>query len=109
MKLEPGFLFDHSFQKLEPILFEKVTPTPIENAKIIHTTHLKTELGLSELTHAENQSEIRIKELYCPVSDQKLKSWLEILYSPFAEHPDFDRYAWPTPAEHKHIEVSCSS
>ncbi len=53
MKLDPGFLFDHSFQKIDPILFERVNPTPIENAKLIHATHLKTELGLGQLSDDE--------------------------------------------------------
>lgn len=41
--------------------------------------------------------------------DAKLKSWLEIFYRPFDEHPAFEQYAQPTPAEHKNIQVSCSS
>ncbi len=41
--------------------------------------------------------------------DLKLNSWLNILYSPFEEHPDFHSYSGPTPSEHKHYEVSCSS
>lgn len=39
----------------------------------------------------------------------KLKDWLNVLYSPFDEHPDFEKYSLPTPSEHKHYEVSCSS
>lgn len=39
----------------------------------------------------------------------KLEQWLNVLYSPFAEHPDFDKYSRPTPPEHKDYEVSCSS
>jgi serine/tyrosine/threonine adenylyltransferase len=42
-------------------------------------------------------------------SDQKLKMWLDVLYSPFDEHPLFDKYSLPTPSEHKNYEVSCSS
>jgi|GEM_PF-913227 len=41
--------------------------------------------------------------------DTKLKSWLNILSHPYDEHPDFEAYAGPTPPEHKHYEVSCSS
>jgi uncharacterized protein YdiU (UPF0061 family) len=40
---------------------------------------------------------------------EKLKQWLKILYSPFDEHMAFDKYARPTPSEHKNYEVSCSS
>jgi len=40
---------------------------------------------------------------------EKLNQWLEILYHPFDEHPDFEKYAMPTPSEFKNIEVSCSS
>ncbi len=38
-----------------------------------------------------------------------LKAFLTVLYNPYIEHPEFEKYALPTPAEHKHIEVSCSS
>ena len=38
--------FDNSFQKLPSYLFENVTPTPIKNARLIHVTKLKDELGL---------------------------------------------------------------
>lgn len=41
--------------------------------------------------------------------DEKLKSWLNVLYSPFDEHPEFEKYSMPTPSEHKNYEVSCSS
>jgi serine/tyrosine/threonine adenylyltransferase len=39
----------------------------------------------------------------------KLQEWLEVLYRPFDEHPEYEAYAGPTPAEHKHYVVSCSS
>lgn len=42
-------------------------------------------------------------------SRAKLESWLKVLYSPFEEHPEFEKYSLPTPAEHKNYEVSCSS
>jgi uncharacterized protein YdiU (UPF0061 family) len=40
---------------------------------------------------------------------EKLKSWLEILYSPFAEHLEYESYSKPTPTEKKNYSVSCSS
>ncbi len=39
----------------------------------------------------------------------RLAAWLEVLYRPYDEHPGFEAYAGPTPPEHKHYEVSCSS
>lgn len=39
----------------------------------------------------------------------KLKDWLDVLYNPFEEHPEFEKYSRPTPPEHKDYEVSCSS
>jgi len=41
--------------------------------------------------------------------NKKLKNWLEILYSPFAEHPEYESYSRPTPTEKKNYIVSCSS
>ena len=41
--------------------------------------------------------------------NEKLKNWLEILYSPFAEHPEYELYSKPTPIEKKDYSVSCSS
>ena len=41
--------------------------------------------------------------------NEKLKSWLGILYSPFAEHPEYESYSKPTPKEKKNYSVSCSS
>ena len=41
--------------------------------------------------------------------NEKLKNWLEILYSPFAEHPEYELYSKPTPEEKKNYSVSCSS
>ena len=40
---------------------------------------------------------------------EKLKLWLEVLASPFAEHPQMESYAGPTPVAQKNFEVSCSS
>ena len=40
---------------------------------------------------------------------EKLKNWLEILYSPFAEHLEYEYYSKPTPTEKKNYSVSCSS
>lgn len=40
---------------------------------------------------------------------QMLKDWMNVFYHPFDEHEAFAKYALPTPAEYKHIEVSCSS
>ena len=42
-------------------------------------------------------------------TNKKLKDWLEILYAPFAEHPEYELYSKPTPAEKKNYSVSCSS
>jgi uncharacterized protein YdiU (UPF0061 family) len=39
----------------------------------------------------------------------KLKNWLEILYSPFAEHPEYESYSKPTPTAKKNFSISCSS
>ncbi|HXH73466.1 MAG TPA: YdiU family protein [Bacteriovoracaceae bacterium] len=39
----------------------------------------------------------------------RLNDWLKVFYSPFEEHTEFEKYAMPTPSEHKHYEVSCSS
>ena len=41
--------------------------------------------------------------------NEKLKNWLEILYSPFAEHPEYESYSKPTPTDKKNYSVSCSS
>ena len=41
--------------------------------------------------------------------NEKLKNWLEILYSPFAEHLEYESYSKPTPTEKKNYSVSCSS
>jgi len=42
-------------------------------------------------------------------SSERLNKWLEVFYHPYDEHPAFEQYSWPTPSEHKNIEVSCSS
>lgn len=39
----------------------------------------------------------------------RLKAWLEVFYAPFEEHTEFEKYALPTPFEHKNYVVSCSS
>ena len=39
----------------------------------------------------------------------KLKNWLEILYSPFYEHPEYESYSKPTPIAKKNFSISCSS
>ena len=41
--------------------------------------------------------------------NEKLKNWLEILHSPFAEHLKYESYSKPTPVEKKNYSVSCSS
>ncbi|MBC7721702.1 MAG: YdiU family protein, partial [Pedobacter sp.] len=41
--------------------------------------------------------------------NEKLKNWLEILYSPFAEHLEYESYSKPTPTEKRNYSVSCSS
>ena len=41
--------------------------------------------------------------------NEKLKNWLEILHSPFAEHLKYESYSKPTPAEKKNYSVLCSS
>ena len=41
--------------------------------------------------------------------NKMLKNWLKILYSPFAEHSEYESYSKPTPAEKKNYIVSCSS
>ncbi|MFN8369328.1 MAG: YdiU family protein [Bacteriovoracaceae bacterium] len=38
-----------------------------------------------------------------------LQSLLPVLYNPYLEHPEFEKYALPTPNDQKHLEVSCSS
>jgi uncharacterized protein YdiU (UPF0061 family) len=40
---------------------------------------------------------------------ERLSAWLQVLYRPFDEHPEFEKYSLPTPKELKHFEVSCSS
>ncbi len=40
---------------------------------------------------------------------EKLKDWLNVFYSPYDDHPAFEKYSMPTPSEHKNYEVSCSS
>jgi len=40
---------------------------------------------------------------------KRLHEWLDVFYDPFQEHPDFHSYSKPTPYEHKHHVVSCSS
>ncbi|WP_408095501.1 protein adenylyltransferase SelO [Peredibacter sp. HCB2-198] len=42
-------------------------------------------------------------------SSKKLEEWLNVLYAPFDEHPEFESYAGPTPPSKKNFEVSCSS
>lgn len=42
-------------------------------------------------------------------SSKKLHDWLTIFYRPFDEHTEFESYSRPTPVEHKHYQVSCSS
>ena len=42
-------------------------------------------------------------------NSERLTAWLEVFYKPFDEHVAFEKYANPTPAEHKNISVSCSS
>lgn len=44
--------FDNTFQSLPPFLFERVTPTPLEHPRLIHTSPLKEKLGIS-LSHDE--------------------------------------------------------
>lgn len=51
MKLQDGYLFQNTFRDLPQILFEEVTPTPLVNPKLIHTTSLQHEVGLNHLTH----------------------------------------------------------
>lgn len=40
--------FENTFQKLPAFLFERVKPTPLKNAKLIHATALQIELGLND-------------------------------------------------------------
>jgi uncharacterized protein YdiU (UPF0061 family) len=42
-------------------------------------------------------------------SSTLLNQWLEVLYSPYEEHDEFEKYALPTPSDKKDFEVSCSS
>jgi uncharacterized protein YdiU (UPF0061 family) len=42
-------------------------------------------------------------------NSRKLNQWLNVLYSPFDEHADFEVYSRPTPPQYKHYIVSCSS
>jgi uncharacterized protein YdiU (UPF0061 family) len=39
----------------------------------------------------------------------KLKNWLEILYSPFAEHSEYESFSKPTAKAKKNFSISCSS
>jgi serine/tyrosine/threonine adenylyltransferase len=39
----------------------------------------------------------------------EIDSLLKVLRNPFAEHPEFDRYAAPPPDWGRKLEVSCSS
>nr|MBA2404647.1 YdiU family protein [Bdellovibrionales bacterium] len=81
-------------------------------------------LGLEALTDAERNKNMKgtnpkfvlknyiAQEVIQDVeagSDKKLKQWLDILYRPFDEHPEFESFAGPTPLQFKNIEVSCSS
>ncbi|MDP1784506.1 MAG: SELO family protein, partial [Sulfuricurvum sp.] len=34
---------------------------------------------------------------------------LKLSQNPYEEHPEFDRYAAPTPTQHKNLKLSCSS
>lgn len=58
MNLKDGFKFQNSFVTVSRELFEEVKQTPITDAKLIHATKLKSELGLEHL------------------SDDELKLWL---------------------------------
>lgn len=51
MKLKDGFEFQNSFQSLPSELFVRVDPTPISNPVLIHTSALKTQLGLDQLNN----------------------------------------------------------
>jgi len=50
--------FENSFQRLPDFFYERVDPTPIKNARLIHVGEMKMRLGLQEL------------------SDQELTEWL---------------------------------
>ncbi len=41
--------------------------------------------------------------------NSKLLQWMDILNSPYDEHPEVHEYSLPTPMDRKNIEVSCSS
>lgn len=53
MKLKTGYKFQNTFKTISSELFEKVDQSPIEAAKLIHVTKLKSELGLDELNNDE--------------------------------------------------------
>jgi uncharacterized protein YdiU (UPF0061 family) len=53
MRLQNGFKFQNSFSSIAPEIFETVKQTPILHARLIHTTSLKAELGLDNLSDAE--------------------------------------------------------
>ena len=50
MKLKDGYKFQNSFATLPHDLYEKVDQTPIDSAKLIHTTNMRSELGLDHLS-----------------------------------------------------------
>lgn len=39
----------------------------------------------------------------------KINDWLKVLYTPFYEHEEFEKYSLPTPREKSGLIVSCSS
>ena len=56
MKLKNGFKFQNSFSTIAPEVFETVKQTPIAGPSLIHTSNLKAELGLENLTDLELMS-----------------------------------------------------
>jgi uncharacterized protein YdiU (UPF0061 family) len=42
-------------------------------------------------------------------SSKLLMRWLDVFSDPYEEHSELNAYSFPTPYEHKNIEVSCSS
>jgi uncharacterized protein YdiU (UPF0061 family) len=53
MKLDHSYYFNQSFQTLPKLLFEEVRPTPLKNAKLVHYTQLKNNLGLRHLSELD--------------------------------------------------------
>ena len=117
-------LFAFSYGKGVFITFNFVTVTPDESELIgwlsLYDQSLKSELSDDSKRSLQMKSvnpkyvlrNYIAQEVIEDVErggNEKLKNWFEILYSPFAEHPEYELYSKPTPEEKKNHSVSCSS